>query len=214
MDIQSCEKESKTSFSSKVYLWGHNKDSSTPDWVSRSRVMLIKCTWLPDHQQVWPRKADVLAVYWSIQAWVSTMPRRKYISNDLRETIVASNQAGKDYKAISKQFGVRHSIRRILYTYIVNKLTIFSGACILASSPRQNNAERNSWKPMSYISNCTAAKGWRGDYLGLFSSCRTWVSCSHWVKHKLLWIPKCVLELKCSRVKVSPSVRQLKLGWN
>ena len=37
------------------------------------------------------------------------MPRRKYISNDLREAIVASHQSGKGYKTFSKLFGIYHS---------------------------------------------------------------------------------------------------------
>ncbi|MEE6522209.1 hypothetical protein FKM82_020645 [Ascaphus truei] len=40
------------------------------------------------------------------------MPRRKDISNDLREAIVAAHQSGKGYKAISKQFKVHHSTGR------------------------------------------------------------------------------------------------------
>jgi len=36
------------------------------------------------------------------------MPKRKDISNDLREAIVAAHQSGKGYKVIFKQFGVNH----------------------------------------------------------------------------------------------------------
>jgi len=46
---------------------------------------------------------------WSLQVWVNIMPRRKGISNDLREGIVAACQSVKGYKAISKLFGVPHS---------------------------------------------------------------------------------------------------------
>ncbi|MEE6521276.1 hypothetical protein FKM82_019399 [Ascaphus truei] len=43
------------------------------------------------------------------------MPRRKNISNDLREAIVAAHQSEKGYKAISKQFKVYHStVRKII----------------------------------------------------------------------------------------------------
>jgi len=40
------------------------------------------------------------------------MPRRKYISNDLREANVAAHQSGKGYKAISKLCAVHHSTER------------------------------------------------------------------------------------------------------
>jgi len=40
------------------------------------------------------------------------MPRRKDISNDLREAIVAAHQSGKGFKAISKLFKVHHSTER------------------------------------------------------------------------------------------------------
>jgi len=40
------------------------------------------------------------------------MPRRKYISNDLREAVVAAHQSGKNYKNISKLFGIHHSTER------------------------------------------------------------------------------------------------------
>jgi len=33
------------------------------------------------------------------------MPRRKDISNDPKEAIVAAHQSGRDYKAISRLFG-------------------------------------------------------------------------------------------------------------
>ena len=48
----------------------------------------------------------------SIQVCVNTTPRRKDISNDLREATVAAHQSGKGYKAISKLFGVHHSTER------------------------------------------------------------------------------------------------------
>ena len=43
---------------------------------------------------------------------VNTMSRRKNISNDQREAVVADHQSGKGYKAISKLFGVHHLIVR------------------------------------------------------------------------------------------------------
>jgi len=61
-------------------------------------------------------KADVLAVCWSgAFKCVLTMPRRKDISNDLREDIF---QSGKVYTAISKQFEVHHStVRKIIHKW-------------------------------------------------------------------------------------------------
>ena len=47
-----------------------------------------------------------------MQVCVNTMPRRKDISIDLRETIVAAHQSEKGYEAISKLFGVPHSTAR------------------------------------------------------------------------------------------------------
>jgi len=40
-------------------------------------------------------------MFWSIQVCVNTVPRRKDISNDLKEAIVAAHQSGKGYKAFS-----------------------------------------------------------------------------------------------------------------
>ena len=39
-----------------------------------------------------------------IQVCVNTLPRRKDISNDIREAIVFARQCGMGYKANSKQF--------------------------------------------------------------------------------------------------------------
>jgi len=51
----------------------------------------------------------------NIQVCVNTMPRRKDISNDLRETAVAAHQSGKGCDAISIQlFGVNHSTVSVL----------------------------------------------------------------------------------------------------
>jgi len=64
-------------------------------------------------------KAEVLSVCWpgAFQVFANTMPRKKDISNDLREAVVAACKSGKGYKAISKQFGVHHStVRKIFYT--------------------------------------------------------------------------------------------------
>ena len=43
---------------------------------------------------------------------VNTKPRKKDISNDLREAIGAAHQSGKGYKVISKLFGVHKSTAR------------------------------------------------------------------------------------------------------
>ena len=61
---------------------------------------------------------------WSIQVCVNTMPRRKDISNNLREETVAAHQSGKGYKTISKLFGVHHSAER----KIIHKWKIFKTA--------------------------------------------------------------------------------------
>jgi len=52
----------------------------------------------------------------SLLLWsVNKVPRRKDISNDLREAAVAAHQSGKGYKVISKQFGVHQStVRKII----------------------------------------------------------------------------------------------------
>ena len=49
-----------------------------------------------------------------------TMPKRKDISNDLREAIVAAHQSGKGYKAISKLFGVPSFYREKDYSQVEN----------------------------------------------------------------------------------------------
>lgn len=49
---------------------------------------------------------------WRIQILTNTMPRRKYVTNDLRDAIVAAYQCGK---LISKQFEVYHfTVRKII----------------------------------------------------------------------------------------------------
>jgi len=49
---------------------------------------------------------------------VNPISRRKDTSNDLRETIVATFQSGKGYKAFSKLFRVHHStIRKIIHSW-------------------------------------------------------------------------------------------------
>jgi len=53
-----------------------------------------------------------------IQVCFNTMPRRKDISNDLGEAIVAAHRSGKGYKIISKLFGVHLSTeRKIIYKW-------------------------------------------------------------------------------------------------
>ena len=44
----------------------------------------------------------------------NTMPRRKDISSNVREAIIAAHQSGKGYKTISKQLGVHHSTVRMI----------------------------------------------------------------------------------------------------
>ena len=61
-------------------------------------MLLIKCLSESRH--------FVSLKVWSIQVWFNTMTRRKDISNDLLEAIVAAHQCGKGYKDISKQFAV------------------------------------------------------------------------------------------------------------
>jgi len=52
---------------------------------------------------------------WSIQVCVNTMPRRKDISNDLREAVIAAHQSGK---TISKLFGVPHfTMKKIIHKW-------------------------------------------------------------------------------------------------
>ena len=52
---------------------------------------------------------------------VNTMPRRKDISNNLREATVASQQSERGYKVICKQSGVHHSTA----TEIIDKWKTF-----------------------------------------------------------------------------------------
>jgi len=86
-------------------------------------------------------KAEVLLLC-SIQVCVNTMPRRKDISNDLREATVAARQSGKGYEVISKLSGVHHSTER--------KWKTFRTAVNL---PRSVSPQGE--KPKSYISDST-----------------------------------------------------------
>ena len=46
---------------------------------------------------------------WSIQVCVNTMPRRKYISSDLREAIVAQHESGKGYRPFTSNLNCSRS---------------------------------------------------------------------------------------------------------
>ena len=78
----------------------------------KSQVLLIKCTDNLSSVSV-SNSSFVSLLVWSIQVCVNTMPRRKDISNDLREAIVAAHRSEKGYKDISKLFRVRHSTERL-----------------------------------------------------------------------------------------------------
>jgi len=78
--------------------------------VSSSKVLLIKCTWLIDHQQLW-------APLWN--------------NNYLREAIVAAHQSEKHYKAISNLFGVHHCTE----TKIIHKWKTFKTLVNLPGRP-------------------------------------------------------------------------------
>lgn len=66
---------------------------------------------------------------WSIQVCINTVPRRKGISNDLKEVTVATHQCGQGYKAISKQYRVHHGTVR-------NKKAFMKAAhCLRSESP-------------------------------------------------------------------------------
>jgi len=65
-------------------------------------------------------KADVLSVCWSgaFRSVLTRMPRRKDISDDLKETIGVAHQSGKGHKTMSKQFGDQHStLRKVIHTW-------------------------------------------------------------------------------------------------
>jgi len=54
------------------------------------------------------------------------MIRREDISNDLGEAIVAVNQSGEGYKAISKQFVHHSTVRRIIPEWKTFETAVFS----------------------------------------------------------------------------------------
>jgi len=81
------------------------------------------------------------------------MPRRRDICHDLRETIVASHQSGKGYKAISKLFGVHHCrVRKIIH-----KWTTFKTAVNIPKSGCHSftPSVKTAKNPKSYISAST-----------------------------------------------------------
>ena len=87
-------------------------------------MIISKC------EHLYKSRAFVTLLVWSIQVCVNTMPRRKDISNDLREAIVAAHQFGKGYKDISKFFGVHHSTE----IKIIHKWETFNTAVYLPRS--------------------------------------------------------------------------------
>ena len=79
--------------------------------LSKSNYRLIKMI-INKFEQLYKSRSSLSLLLCSIQVCVNTMPRRKDISNDPREAIVAAHQSGKGYKAISKLFRVHHSTER------------------------------------------------------------------------------------------------------
>ena len=66
---------------------------------------------------------------------VNTTPRRKHISRDHRESIVAAHQSRKGYKAISKPFNLhRTTLRKIIHKWKTFK--------IFASLPRSGRPSK------------------------------------------------------------------------
>ena len=76
------------------------------------------------------------------------MPRRKDISNDPREAIVAAHQSGKGYKA--KHFEVHQCTERniIKKWKLSRQLPVFPGVDVQESSPKDQtlHAQRNGKK--------------------------------------------------------------------
>jgi len=88
------------------------------------------------------------------------MLRRKDISNDLKEAIVAAHQSGKGYKAISKQIGVHYSTERDYFSQVENIQDSLQSSQEGTSQQvhpkvRLCNPQRNCRKPKSYISDAT-----------------------------------------------------------
>ena len=97
------------------------------------------------HEQLYKSRSFVSLLPCSIQVCVNTMPRRKDISNDLREAIVAAHQSGKGYKAISI---ILQRERLFTSGKHSGQLSIFPGVDVPASSPQGEKAK-------SYISDST-----------------------------------------------------------
>jgi len=121
-------------------------------------------------------KAEALAVCWSgtFRCVVNTVPRRKDISNDLKEVIVAAQKSEKGYKAISKQFEVHHFTgRKIIHMWKIFKTV----------------ANRQGTLPQGQTMWCSKEIAKRVAGESLFSLQRTWQhslglqNCS-WTKHK------------------------------
>ena len=78
------------------------------------------------------------------------MPRRKGISNDLRETGVAAHQSGEGYKTICKHFGVHHStMRKIIHKWKTFKIV----SSLLRSGHHNNFTPRPECTPLEKLQN-------------------------------------------------------------
>jgi len=82
------------------------------------------------------------------------MPRRKGISNYLREKTVAAHQSGKGYEAILKQPGIHHfTEKKIIQAWNkFRQLPIFSGVDVKASSAQGQtvqSSEKHSYRATS-----------------------------------------------------------------
>ena len=57
--------------------------------------------------------------------WKCVMAQTKEISEDLRRRVVDAHQAGKGYKTISKEFGLKQlTVRQIVYKLRTSKTTV------------------------------------------------------------------------------------------
>uniref|UniRef100_A0A4W6CXH4 Sleeping Beauty transposase HTH domain-containing protein n=1 Tax=Lates calcarifer TaxID=8187 RepID=A0A4W6CXH4_LATCA len=78
------------------------------------------------------------------------MPRRKDISNEVREATVAVHQSWRDYQAIFKQFKVHHfTVRQIIHKWKTFKtvVSLVRSGRPSKFTPRSNcNAQRNCKK--------------------------------------------------------------------
>ncbi len=121
--------------------------------LNNGQTLLFKYLWLTDHQQVW---APVLAVCWS-GAFRCVTQKRKDVSNDLREAMVAAINLGRviwpfanNSKSIIPQWGK-------LFTSGRHSRPIFPGVDVPENSPmlRPYNSLTNCRQPKSYTSDST-----------------------------------------------------------